>query len=58
MQKKGPFYDNVSDLTSFSQDLELLRIYFLQYSNSYDLISRDFIGSPHIILGKKSPMNL
>ena len=32
-----------------------LRIYFLQDLNSRDLISWDFIGSPHIILGKKVP---
>ena len=42
--KKIPFYENVSDLTSFSQDLELFscffpRIYFLQYFNSCDHIS-------------------
>ena len=47
-------------MTSFSEDLGLLVLVsfssdiFPQDFNSCDLISWDFIDSPHIILGKKS----
>ena len=50
--KKSSFYENVSDLTSFSQDLRFFFFgYIFQDFNSCDLISWDFIGS---LQGKKT----
>ena len=60
MRKKVFFMKIFLDLTSFSQDLGLflgfffLRIYYHQDFISCDLISWNFIDSPHNILGKKS----
>ena len=45
------FNENVQDLTIFSKNLGL---FLLHDINSCDIIFWDFIGSPHIILGKKS----
>ena len=49
IEEKSPFYDNVSNLTSFYQDLGIcmvffLPIYFLEDFNSCDHNSWDFIG--------------
>ena len=58
-KKKSPFYENVLDLTLFSQDLELfflvffLRTYFLQDFNSCDLYFLRLYWQS-LILGEKN----
>ena len=47
-------HDLIRGLRTIILGFYLLKIYFLQDFNSFDLISWDFVGSHHIVLGKKS----